>query len=260
TNLGVKLGGSAPATEPASWGDVLVAFDKETAKKGGLLFVDEMQDFARLPDRGQKMARGLRAALQMARHVTPVFAGSVQHLLAPVFATSASAFFKSIRLQHHLEPFPKDAFAAWASRIFRGRKRQLEEGALSRLYELTAGVTEDIVATCAEIWMQEAAGRAGAPADVEAGWRNVVANAAQYFLPRISALSGTQARLLRHVARNPRAQPFSEETLAAIKSDSGPTHRALRKLIELELLREEQRDGRRRVWVHDARLEFYLRA
>jgi hypothetical protein len=260
TNLGVKLGGAAPATEPASWGDVLVAFDKETAKKGGLLFVDEMQDLARLPDRGQKMARGLRAALQMARHVTPVFAGSVQHLLAPFFATSASAFFKSIRLQHHLEPFPKEAFAAWASRIFKGQKRQLEEGALARLYELTAGVTEDIVATCAEIWMQEAEGRPVAPADVEAGWRNVVANAAQYFLPRISALSGLQARLLRHVARNPRAQPFSEETLAAIKSESGPTHRALRKLIELELLREEQRDGRRRVWVHDARLEFYLRA
>jgi hypothetical protein len=58
----------------------------------------------------------------------------------------------------------------------------------------------------------------------------------------------------------PRAQPFAEETLSAIKGESGPAHRALRKLIELELLREEQRDGRRRVWVHDARLAFYLRA
>jgi hypothetical protein len=44
------------------------------------------------------------------------------------------------------------------------------------------------------------------------------------------------------------------------KSESGPAHRALRKLVELELLREEQRDGRKRVWVHDARLAFYLRA
>jgi hypothetical protein len=260
TSVGVKIGGSASKSDPSSWGDVLVSFDKETSKTGGLLFIAEMQDLARLPDRGQKMAKSLRAALQMARHVTPVFAGSVQHLLAPFFATSAAAFFKSIRLQHHLKPFERDAFGAWASRIFRAQRRSIEESALARLYELTEGVTEDLVATCAEIWVQDSRGRSVTPADVEVGWRNVVANAAQYFLPRVSALSGLQARLLRHVARNPRAQPFSDETLAAVKSESGPTHRALRKLVELELLREVQQDGRKRVWVHDARLAFYLRA
>jgi hypothetical protein len=260
TGVGVKIGSSSSKNEPASWGDVLVSFDKETGKSGGLLFIDEMQDLARLPDRGQKMAKSLRAALQMARHVTPVFAGSVQHLLAPFFATSAAAFFKSVRLQHHLKPFEQEAFSPWASRIFRAQKRQIEDGALVRLFELTEGVTEDLVATCAEIWVQDVQGRSVAPADVEVGWRNVVANAAQYFLPRVSALSGLQARFLRYVARNPRAQPFAEETLSAIRGESGPAHRALRKLIELELLREEQRDGRRRVWVHDARLAFYLRA
>jgi chromosome segregation and condensation protein ScpB len=260
TGVGVKIGSSSSKNAPASWGDVLVSFDKETGKTGGLLFIDEMQDLARLPDGGQKMAKSLRAALQMARHVTPVFAGSVQHLLAPFFATSAAAFFKSVRLQHHLKPFEQEAFGSWASRIFRAQKRQIEDSALTRLFELTEGVTEDLVATCAEIWVQDSQGRSVAPADVEVGWRNVVANAAQYFLPRVSALSGLQARFLRHVARNPRAQPFAEETLAAIRGESGPAHRALRKLIELELLREEQRDGRRSVWVHDARLAFYLRA
>jgi len=260
TSVGVKISGSTSKSEPTSWGDVLVSFDRETVKTGGLLFIDEMQDMARLPDRGQKMARSLRAALQMARHVTPVFAGSVQHLLAPFFATSAAAFFKSVRLQHHLQPFETRDFGAWASRIFRGQKRSIEESALARLFEVTEGVTEDLVATCAEIWVQDSQARSVAPADVEVGWRNVVANATQYFLPRVSALSGLQARMLRHVARNPRVQPFAEDTLSAIKSESGPAHRALRKLVDLELLREEERDGRKRVWVHDARLAFYLRA
>lgn len=260
TSVGVKISSSASKSEPTSWGDVLVSFDKEIVRTGGLLFIDEMQDLARLPDGGQKMARSLRAALQMARHVTPVFAGSVQHLLAPFFATSAAAFFKSIRLQHHLKPFEREDFGGWASQIFRGQKRLIEKSALARLFDLTDGVTEDLVATCAEIWIQDSKGRSVAPADVEVGWRNVVANATQYFLPRVSALSGLQARMLRHVARNPRTQPFAEETLSAIKGESGPTHRALRKLVELELLREEERDGRKRVWVHDARLAFYLRA
>ncbi len=159
-------------------GDVLVAFDREAGKAGGLLFIDEMQDLARLPDQRHKMAKSLRAALQMARYVTPVFAGSVQHLLAPFFATSAAAFFKSIRLQHHLKPFDREEFGSWASKIFREQKRLIEKEALARLYSLTEGVTEDLVATCAEIWMQGSKGRSVAPADVEVGWRNVVANAA----------------------------------------------------------------------------------
>ena len=123
-----------------------------------------------------------------------------------------------------------------------------------------SGFWKGVVPVCAEIWVQDAQGRPIAPADVEVGWRNVVANAAQYFLPRISSLSGLQSRMLRYVARNPRVQPFSEVTLSAVKSESGPVHRALRKLLALELLREEEHGGRKRVWVHDARLGFYLRA
>lgn len=260
TGLGVKLGGAASKSDLSSWGDVLIVFDKEIAKTGGVLFIDEMQDLARFTDNGQKMARSLRAALQMARHITPVFAGSVQHLLAPFFSTSASAFFKSVRLQHDLGPFEASEFSDWASEIFAEQRRRIEGAALSRLFEVTEGVTEDLVAVCAEIWVQDAQERPIAPADVEVGWRNVVANAAQYFLPRISSLSGLQSRMLRYVARNPRVQPFSELTLSAVKSESGPVHRALRKLLALELLREEERGGRKRVWVHDARLGFYLRA
>ena len=32
TGVGVKIGGSSAKTDPASWGDVLLAFDKEIAK------------------------------------------------------------------------------------------------------------------------------------------------------------------------------------------------------------------------------------
>lgn len=260
TGVGVKIGGSAAKIDPSSWGEVLVAFDRQVAKAGGLLFIDEMQDLGRFRDKGLKMSKSLRAALQMARHVTPVFAGSVQHLLAPFFATSAAAFFKSIRLQYHLRAFEPEAFGAWASMIFSRQERVLEPTSLRRIFELTGGVTEDIVALCAEVWVQSATGRSITPTDMEVAWRSVVANAAQYFLPRIATLTALQSSLLRYVARNPRTQPFAAETLSAIGAKSGPAHRALRKLVGLELLREEERDGRKRVWIPDARLAFYLRA
>ena len=37
TGVGVKIGGASHQSEPSSWGDVLVAFDKEVGKTGGLL-------------------------------------------------------------------------------------------------------------------------------------------------------------------------------------------------------------------------------
>jgi hypothetical protein len=130
---------------------------------------------------------------------------------------------------------------------------------LTRLFELTEGVTEDLVATCAEIWVQESHQRPITPADIEFGWRSVVANATALFLPRVSALPPSQARLLRYLARNPRTQPFAGQTLRELGEESGSVHKAITRLLELELLRQEARDGRKRVWVHDPRLAFYLR-
>ncbi len=256
---GVKPEISATLTDPKSWGEVILAFDHAIAKTGGLLLIDEFQDLGRAPDGGEKMARSLRASLQMARHLTPVFAGSVQHLLAPFFATPSAAFFKSIRLQHHLLPFEPAAFGHWAARIFKQQKRPLEDTALTRLFELTAGVTEDLVAVCAEVWVQDTKDRAVAAADIESGWRYVVANAAQYFLPKISSLSALQSRMLRYVAHNPRVQPYAATTLTAVRAETGSISRAVTRLLELELLQAQENDGRKRVWVHDARLAFYLR-
>jgi hypothetical protein len=260
TGVAVKLASRrAHDADPVSWGDVIVAFDQRAAGKKAVLFIDEFQDLALLPDEGRRATRSLRAALQMTRHITPVLAGSSEHLLAPLFATSGAAFFKGIRLQHSLRPFTHEQLGDWAGRIFRAQKRIIEDASLIRLFELTAGVTEDLVATLAEIWVQGSIGRQVAPADIEFGWRSVVAHAIPLFLPKVSALPGLQARLLRHFANHPQTQPFAEATLRALGEESGAVHKALNRLLELELLRQEERDGRKRVWISDARLAFYLR-
>ena len=87
----------------------------------------------------------------------------------------------------------------------------------------------------------------------------MVAHAIPLFLPKVSALPGLQARLLRHFANHPQAQPFAEATLRALGEESGAVHKALNRLLDLELLRQDERDGRKRVWVQDPRVAFYLR-
>ena len=259
TGVEVKLGG--PGNEPPlAWGDIIMAYDKRTAKAGGLLFLDEFQDLSALPDQGQKATRSLRAALQMTKHTTLVLAGSSPHLLSTFFATSAAAFFKGVRLQHRVEPLEQGRFRQWAGQIFSQQQRTIEPAALARLYELTGGITEDLVATCAEIWVPEIKGRSVTPADVESAWRLVVSNASQFFLPHLSSLSALQSQLLRHLARNPGVQPFSDATLRALGSANSAVHKALARLHELELVRIEENAGRKRVWIHDPRLAFYLRA
>ena len=97
------------------------------------------------------------------------------------------------------------------------------------------------------------------PADVESAWRLVVSNATQLFLPHLTSLSALQAQLLRHLARNPGVQPFSDTTLRAVGAANSAVHKALARLHELELVRIEENAGRKRVWIHDPRLAFYLR-
>ena len=82
----------------------------------------------------------------------------------------------------------------------------------------------NLVATLAEIWVQESKGRAVAPADIEFGWRSVVAHAIPLFLPKVAALPGLQARLLRHFGNHPHAQPFADVTLRALGAESGAVH------------------------------------
>ena len=258
TGVEVKLGGQA-GEAPATWGDIIMAFDKRAGKTGGLLFLDEFQDLSHLPDKGVKATRSLRAALQMTKHTTLVLAGSSQHLLSRFFATSAAAFFKGMRLQHRVEPLQKEQFAKWAGEIFAQQKRPIEPQALVRLYEVADGITEDLVAASAEIWALETPNRPVTPADVEAAWRLVVSNASQFFLPQLSSLSALQAQLLRHLARNPGIQPFSDVTLRALGAATSAVHKALARLNELELVRVEDSGGRKRVWIHDPRLAFYLR-
>ena len=258
TGVEVKLGGQT-AELPLTWGDIIMAFDKRAAKPGGVLFLDEFQDLSHLPDKGQKATRSLRAALQITKHTTLILAGSSQHLLSTFFATAAAAFFKGMRLQHQVGPLEQNQYARWAGDIFHGQRRAIEPLALARLYELTAGITEDLVATCAEIWVNETQGRSVTPADVEAAWRLVVSNASQFFLPQLSSLSALQALLLRHLARNPGVQPFSDATLRALGAANSAVHKALARLFELELVRVEESGGRKRVWIHDPRLAFYLR-
>jgi hypothetical protein len=258
TGVEVKMSGQ-PAEAPLVWGDIILAFDRRAKKSGGLLFLDEFQDLSFLEDKGVKATRSLRAALQMTKHTTLALAGSSQHLLATFFATSAAAFFKGVRLQHHLGPLEGAQFAAWSGAVFHKQKRPMEPQALNRLYELTQGITEDLVATCAEIWVHETRDRPITPADVEAAWRLVVSNASQFFLPQLSTLSALQAQLLRHLARNPGAQPFADTTLRALGAGNSAVHKALGRLTELELVRTEEAGGRKRLWVHDPRLAFYLR-
>ncbi len=257
TGLGVKLA-SAPTPDPKTWGDVIAAFDLRVARRGGVLFVDELQDVLDLPKKGTAIARSLRAALQVTRNLTPVLAGSSQHLLAPLFDTAAAPFFKSIRIHYQFGPINREVFISWISRVFQAQSREWEVAATDRLFQLTAGVTEDLVATCAEIWAQPIIGRTVSPADVDVAWRYVVNNAAPIFLPRISKLSTVQSLLLRYIARNPRCQPYAEMTLKELGEPKSTVNKALERLIDFGLVREATADRSRRVWVDDPRVAFFL--
>jgi hypothetical protein len=65
--IGVKISGEKKAG-PGSAGEVLMEFDKAAGKGGGVLFLDEIQDLARLPESGERQAQPSRRLANDASH------------------------------------------------------------------------------------------------------------------------------------------------------------------------------------------------
>lgn len=103
-----------------------------------ILFVDELQELAaegrRLGD-PDALTKRMRAILQDSRHVTCLFAGSVEHLMRDLFAPSKRAFHQFGGF-FDLSPIAAEAWEAGLEARFAEDRVRIEAVALRRIVEL----------------------------------------------------------------------------------------------------------------------------
>src|SRR6185312_10296632 len=141
----------------------LVAQVAAERERAALLILDEFQEVIELDPQLPKL---LRSVLQEQPEVAHFYLGSKRHLMDRIFNDENEPFWRSAK-QLELGPIDADRFAPWIRARLDATDRGIDDDALARLLELTAGhpyATQQILYF---LWEELPVGFSASAGDVE---------------------------------------------------------------------------------------------
>ena len=242
--LSVKLGYGARMNE-SSVSSVLDLSEKIAAEViGGPIAVafDEFQEIERLsPD--LPLEGIFRSCIQAHQNVRYVFLGSKTHMLKRMFGEKSRPFYKSAATMR-LEKPPADESLAFVRSRFASRSIGIDEAAARRIVSETENVPYylqelssqvfDAVVSAGRDWVEDA--------DIDTGIAALMSENTDYYVEKLSTLSGMQRLLVAALAAEP-VREFTEDYRARHSlGGSSTVHTALKALVEKGIV-ESEPDG-----------------
>ena len=208
---------------------------------GGPIVVafDEFQEIERLsPD--LPLEGVFRSCIQAHQNVRYVFFGSKTHLLKRMFGEKSRPFYKSAATMR-LEKPPKDESLAFVRSRFASRAIGIDETVARRivsetenvpyyLQELSSQVFDSVVAAGRD-WVEDA--------DIDAGIAGLLAENTDYYVEKLSTLSGVQRLLVAALAAEPVREFTEDYRMRHSLGGSSTVHTALKALIEKGVVESE---------------------
>ncbi len=158
--FGLRLKLAAPSQADEGIGEMLLALDAAAGAYGRrVAFVlDEFQQLSELQGGTPRSLEGaVRHAVERARNVTYVFAGSRKHLLASMFEDEERPLYRLCR-KMTLERIGPDDYREFLLRAGRTRwRRRVPDEAIDRILTLTNRHPHYVNALCAPLWRADAA-------------------------------------------------------------------------------------------------------
>lgn len=242
--LKVKLAPAGQAVQGVA--DMLLALDGAAGAYGyrAVIVLDEFQQLGQLkPADVQLGVEGaVRHAVERARHVSYVFAGSRRHLLASMFEDAERPLFRLCRklTLGRIEAADYRAFIRRAST--RRWRRITADAVVDEILAATARHPYYVNALCGRLWQGDAPPTAAA---VQATWRQIVDEDKAIAAGQLVQLPASHRALLKAIAQTPGgvAHPTSLAFLAPIRLPPSTGNRAKESLEEADFIRQED-DGR----------------
>ena len=241
--LGVKL---APSARPEQGvAELLLGLDRAAGLHGRRVVVvfDEFQQLGALqPSSAQRSLEGaVRHAVERARHVSYIFAGSQRHLLAAMFEDEARPLYRLCR-KMALGRIGAAEYAAFLRQASACWQRPITAEASDRILALTARHPHYVNALCARLWNAK---QPPTPAAAEGAWARIVEEDQRVAAHQVLRLPSSQRALLKAIAaveggvRHPASLAF----LAPLRLPTSTGNRA-KELLEQEDFIRQERDGR----------------
>ena len=243
--FGLRLKLAAPSQTDEGIVEMLLALDRAAGAYGRrVAFVlDELQQLAELQNGAPRSLEGaVRHAVERARNVTYVFAGSRKHLLASMFEDEERPLYRLCR-KMTLEPIGAEDYRHFLLRAGRSRwRRRVPDESIDRILTLTNRHPHYVNALCAPLWRADGAPTADS---VEAMWAKLVAEEGGVAAGRVARLAPSQRALLRGIAEAEHGvpHPTSHGFLGKLRLPVSTGVRA-RDALERDDLIHKEEDGR----------------
>jgi hypothetical protein len=204
----------------------------ERGRRVAIVF-DEFQEIVALDPRFPNL---MRAVFQAQPEVSHVYLGSKRHVLERIFNDRNEPFWRSAK-QMEIGPIPRDAFASFLLERFLASGKGIDDAALERLLDATAGHPYGTQELAYFVWeLVPARGEANA-ADVEEALARVIRSEHNHFAQLWDDAPRPQRLLLLALAEEPTRSVYAAEYHERHELPATPTlQTALAGLIRKELV------------------------
>jgi AAA+ ATPase superfamily predicted ATPase len=203
--------------------------------------VVSFDEFQEVTDIDPHLPALMRAVFQKQQNVAHVYAGSKRDMMRRLFNDENEPFYRSAKTME-IGPIPTLLFGEFVKAQFDRTDRGLSDEALDRLLAITRGHPYATQELAYALWEEVPTGFSATVSDLDDALRAVLRSENARFTLVWENATRPQKLLLEALAREP-GRPFSNPY--RLRHDLPPTsgvQRALRPLLESELVRKEQ-DG-----------------
>lgn len=132
--------------------DIFGFLSERSLEKPLVIAIDEFQQIANYPENNVEAL--LRTHIQKLPYVNFIFSGSDKQLLTSIFTDAKRPFYQSTELMH-LEEIPESEYMEFINTIFSDAKRNIDEDAIQRIFQITKRHTYYVQYLCNKLYSND---------------------------------------------------------------------------------------------------------
>ena len=255
--LSLTLGKSESPVEGIE--KLLLGLDKAAGsyERRAVIVLDEFQQLSEMKDEPvRKAAEGaIRHAVERAKNITYLFAGSQKHLLQDMFENEDRPLYRLCR-KITLERISADHYSAFLTDAGKARwGKMIPPERISMILDITSRHPFYVNALCSRLWER---GVVPTEKAIESAWDDLVEEDRSLVTGKVLRLAASQRGMLKAIAKAPNgvAHPTSQAFLTSIRLPTSTGNRSRETLEEQDFIQQDD-DG---TWILvDPVMASYLR-
>ena len=222
------------ASEPNSLHAVMETLEKLAGDGKSCVVFDEFQDVLRLENARGHLAE-MRSTIQFQADIPYFFMGSLRNEMMSIFDDMDSPFFKSA-LTFSVGEIDRVAFSRFITERFAKGNRSVSQPVVARIIDFADGVSGDVQELCEALWETSADGAEISLDGMSAALDLIFSRELGGYGAIYERLTAGQSAVLRALAGNPSARPYSIEFVSQVGMPTSSIRRIMSRLVDNRII------------------------